>query len=216
VPDTTLDAEIQAEIEAEFAELTAEISRINALPETPAPEKVALLEALRTQWRSRERPQATEDDRPAWRRSIDDAVTAAVDGLLDDGLRVGLDGDIQFDLQGESLKLHGQPVVDALLGGLRATLSERFPAIDAAAKSGVDPGRMLMATLLGGLEQAVRSAAEAKPTAPDPTEDPEETNPEAGPPTVKMNVDFSKLIGALLKPAVPATDKPDPDDEKPS
>ena len=209
--DDTIDADIQAEIEAEFAELTAEIDRINALPQTAAPEKVAMLEALRTQWRGRERKAAEDDDRPEWRRSIDDAVSQAVDGLLTDGLDVDLDGNIQFDLQGESMKIHGQPVVDALIGGLQATLADRFPAISAASQAGVDPGRMLMATLLGGLDQAVRSRTE-RPTAPTKATPASEEAPAEGTPAakgaVKMNIDFSALIGALLKPPAAKDDSP--------
>ena len=49
--ESNIDAEVRAEIEAEFAELTAEIERINALPQTAAPEKAAMLEALRERLR---------------------------------------------------------------------------------------------------------------------------------------------------------------------
>ena len=206
--DETMDAEIQAEIEAEFAELTAEIARINALPQTAAPEKVAMLEALRAQWRGRERRAPEGDDRPEWRRSIDDAVSQAVDGLLADGLDVDLDGNIQFDLQGDTMKMHGQPVVDALIAGLQATLADRFPAIDAASRAGVDPGRMLMATLLGGLDQAVRDRT-GRSEAP-PEDQAAEDRP-ASKAAVKMNIDFSGLIGALLKP--PAGGQPGSDDD---
>ena len=141
-----------------------------------------------------------------------------VDGLLEDGLRVDLDGQIQFDLQGDSLKAHGQPVVDALLAGLQATLAERFPGLNAASQAGVDPGRMLMATLLGGLEQAVRSAtgdASQPKVQPEAQEPKTSDEPEA--PSVKMNIDFSGLIGALLQPKAPdagapkePTHEPDP------
>ena len=208
--EANIDPEVRAEIEAEFAELTAEIERINALPQTAAPEKAAMLEALRQQWRERRPVAVSQEGAPPWRRAFDVAIGDAVDGLLTEGLDVDLDGNIQFDLQSDSLKMHGQPVVDALLTGLQATLAERFPALGAATKAGVDPGRMFMAALLGGLEQVVSSSIKPSATSEDVPSD-AKAAPEGGDSAVKMSVDFGGLIGALLKPPKPATAEDAPD-----
>ncbi|MFT7580977.1 MAG: hypothetical protein ACI9MR_002651 [Myxococcota bacterium] len=131
------DPNVLAEIEAEFAELTAEIDRISALPTSRSPEKAALLKGLREQWQKK----STEHgDRPEWRARIDDTISEAVGKILEDGLQETADGKLAFQLQGDSLTTHGQPVLTALLGGFQGYLAERFPAPSAAPKPAADDG----------------------------------------------------------------------------
>ncbi|MCA9517804.1 MAG: hypothetical protein KC635_22850, partial [Myxococcales bacterium] len=117
------DPALLAEIEAEFAELRAEIDRISAAPGTTGPMKAQLLKAIRQQWRER----AVLKDRPQWRKKLDDVLGEALEKIMADGLVEGPGGQMQFQLQGSTLQDQGGPVMTALLDGFQGYLQERFP-----------------------------------------------------------------------------------------
>ena len=144
-----LDAALLAEIEREFAELTAEIEKINALPALGAPEKAAMIESLRTSWRSRHEGKA---ERPEWRKTVDAAVDDAVDSVLKDSIEVDVDGNLSFNLRPEALGPHGQPLMNAAAVALRAKLSEILPGVDLGSTEDKDPGKLLSDTLMTAMQ----------------------------------------------------------------
>ena len=130
------DPELLAEIEAEFAELTAELERINALPRSMAPKKAELVKSLREQWFAK---QGARPDRPEWRKKMDDALGEAISKILEDGIQETGDGRLEFALRNDSVQTHGGPLMEALLVGFRQMLTEKLakpPQAQAAA-----PGR---------------------------------------------------------------------------
>jgi len=154
-PEGLDDPALLAEIEAEFAELTAEIHRISAMPSNTGPRKSELLEALRASWR--ERLTARTGDRPEWRQKLDDTISKAVDRLLEDGIIENPDGSLGFALRGDSLKTEGGPLLRGLLDGFSNMLSERFPAPTTPASPEAVAANPLQ-SLLGGLGQMLAGA----------------------------------------------------------
>lgn len=156
------DPALLAEIEAEFAELRAEIDRISAMPATSGPRKAELLRALRKQWR--ERP--VSKDQPAWRAKLDVVVGAALEQIMAEGLQEGPGGNMQFQLQGSSLQDHGGPVLSALLDGFQAYLAEKFPASPPAPPKGkVAAPPTPLQGLVAGLGQMLSKAVSDARTA---------------------------------------------------
>ncbi|PKN57868.1 MAG: hypothetical protein CVU56_08550, partial [Deltaproteobacteria bacterium HGW-Deltaproteobacteria-14] len=117
------DPELLAEIEAEFAELTAELDRINALPRSMAPKKAELVKSLREQWFAK---QGARGDRPQWRKKMDDALGEAISKILEDGIHETGDGRLEFAMRNESVQTHGGPLMEALLAGFREMLTEKL------------------------------------------------------------------------------------------
>lgn len=157
------DPALLAEIEAEFAELTAEIQRISAMPASVGPRKSELLEALRASWR--ERLKLKTADRPEWRQRLDDTIGRAVDRLLEDGLVENADGSIGFALRGDTIQNEGGPLLRGLLDGLSNMLTEKFPPPEAAANGAGAGGAAAnnaaanpLQGLLGGLGQMLAGA----------------------------------------------------------
>ena len=113
-------------IEEEFAALDAELKRIAAMPLRTREQQNALvvaLESLRDGWQKKGRAQL---DAPAWRRVVDEAVTAAFDGILAE-VRAGAGdaaGVVRLDPQ--MLQRHLRPVLDAVADGLRKNLVHKF------------------------------------------------------------------------------------------
>ncbi|HRE91623.1 MAG TPA: hypothetical protein PK095_21065, partial [Myxococcota bacterium] len=153
-PEGLDDPALLAEIEAEFAELTAEIQRISAMPASVGPRKSELLEALRASWR--ERLKLKTADRPEWRQRLDDTIGRAVDRLLEDGLVENADGSIGFALRGDTIQSEGGPLMRGLLEGLSNMLTEKFPppGPDASKEAPANP----LQGLLGGLGQVLAGA----------------------------------------------------------
>ena len=149
--DDALDPELLAEIEREFAELTAEIEKINALPTLGAREKAAMIESLRTSWRTRHEGKV----RPDWRVTVDAAVDDAVDAVLKDSIEVDVDGNLLFNLRPEALGAHGQPLMNAAAVALRAKLAEVLPGVDLGSSEGKDPGQLLSDTLMTAMQAFV-------------------------------------------------------------
>lgn len=165
-PEGLDDPALLAEIEAEFAELTAEIQRISAMPSHVGPRKSELLEALRASWR--ERLKAKTGDRPEWRQKLDETISRAVDRLLEDGIVENADGSLGFALRGDTIQSEGGPLLRGLLDGLSHMLTEKFPppAPPSAAQGGSAAGSAAQAGapanplqgLLGGLGQVLAGA----------------------------------------------------------
>jgi len=153
-PEGLDDPALLAEIEAEFAELTAEIQRISAMPSSAAPRKSQLLEGLRASWR--ERLAARTGDRPEWRKKLDDTIGDAVERLLEDGIVENPDGSLAFALRGDTLKNEGGPLLRGLMDGLSNMLSERFPAPKPATPD--EPPANPLQSLLGGLGHMLAGA----------------------------------------------------------
>lgn len=165
-PEGLDDPALLAEIEAEFAELTAEIQRISAMPSQVGPRKSELLEALRASWR--ERLKAKTGDRPEWRQKLDETISRAVDRLLEDGIVENADGSLGFALRGDTIQSEGGPLLRGLLDGLSHMLTEKFPpptppgaaqggSSAASAAQGAAPANPLQG-LLGGLGQVLAGA----------------------------------------------------------
>ena len=137
-------------IEEEFAELDAELKRIASLPvQTPEQRNALLvaLEALRADWEARAR-----GDVPPWRKTVDQAVAKAFDGLILDLQRSG-DATGAFKLDAPLLQAHLRPVFDALAEGLKQNLVQKFgkrppPGTPPPKVDGADVAAMLL-TLLG-------------------------------------------------------------------
>ena len=144
-----LDAALMAEIEQEFAELTAEIAKINALPSLGAPEKAAMIESLRTAWQARHEG---KPERPEWRVEVDRAVDDAVDSVLRDSVVVDVDGNVLFDLKPDALGPHGKPLMNAAATALRAKLGEMLPGVDLGDGAETDPGKLLSSTLMAAAQ----------------------------------------------------------------
>ncbi len=153
-PEGLDDPALLAEIEAEFAELTAEIQRISAMPSSAAPRKSQLLEGLRASWR--ERLAARTGDRPEWRKKLDDTIGEAVERLLEDGIVENADGSLAFALRGDTLKNEGGPLLRGLMDGLSNMLAERFPAPKPATPD--EPPANPLQSLLGGLGHMLAGA----------------------------------------------------------
>jgi hypothetical protein len=105
-------------IDEEFAALTRELDRLAGQPRKTSKEQetvVAAVEKLQAEWR---RKLAEHPDRPEWQKRVQQALAAALGTLARDDKSFGLDGKLTLKLDGETLKKHGAPVVDALLGGL--------------------------------------------------------------------------------------------------
>ena len=153
-PEGLDDPALLAEIEAEFAELTAEIQRISAMPSGAAPRKSELLESLRASWRAR--LAARTGERPEWRKRLDDTIGQAVDRLLEDGIVENPDGSLAFALRGDTLKNEGGPLLRGLMDGLSNLLSERFPAPTPATPD--EPPANPLQSLLGGLGHMLAGA----------------------------------------------------------
>ncbi|TNF26645.1 MAG: hypothetical protein EP329_20915, partial [Deltaproteobacteria bacterium] len=117
------DPQLLAEIEAEFAELTAEIEKINALPRSMTPKKAELIKDLKRQWLAK---RAESGDRPEWRKRMDDAIGEAITKVLEDGIQETPDGRMEFALQNDSLQVHGGPLMEALLTGFKHMLAEKL------------------------------------------------------------------------------------------
>lgn len=147
--DGPLDAALLAEIEQEFAELTAEIEKINALPALGAPEKAAMIETLRTSWHARHE---NKPERPQWRKTVDQAVDNAVDAVLRDSVEVDVDGNVLFNLKPDALGPHGKPLMNAAAIALRAKLTEMLPGVDLGDGSQTDPGKLLSETLMAAAQ----------------------------------------------------------------
>lgn len=165
-PEGLDDPALLAEIEAEFAELTAEIQRISAMPSHVGPRKSELLEALRASWR--ERLKAKTGDRPEWRQKLDETISRAVDRLLEDGIVENADGSLGFALRGDTIQSEGGPLLRGLLDGLSHMLTEKFPPPAPAAQGGSASAEANgaaqaaaanpLAGLLGGLGQVLAGA----------------------------------------------------------
>lgn len=164
-PEGLDDPALLAEIEAEFAELTAEIQRISAMPSHVGPRKSELLEALRASWR--ERLKAKTGDRPEWRQKLDETISRAVDRLLEDGIVENADGSLGFALRGDTIQSEGGPLLRGLLDGLSHMLTEKFPppTPPGSAQGDAAAGATQNATqanplqgLLGGLGQVLAGA----------------------------------------------------------
>ena len=153
-PEGLDDPALLAEIEAEFAELTAEIQRISAMPSHVGPRKSELLEALRASWR--ERLEAKTGDRPQWRQKLDETISRAVDRLLEDGIVENADGSIGFALRGDTLQNEGGPLLRGLLDGLSNMLTEKLPS--AAPATPANPLQGLLGNLGQVLAGALKSA----------------------------------------------------------
>lgn len=170
------DPELLAEIEAEFAELTAEIERISAMPSSVHPQKSELLQALRDNWRNKFK---SDPSRPEWRQRLDASLSRAVDRILEDGLQQNADGSLAFNLKGETLQEEGAPVLRGLLDGLVHILEKKFPAPGStAAAPGPDaPPPNPLQALIGSFGQvlagALKNAMQGGSTkASIPTDDP--------------------------------------------
>lgn len=164
-PEGLDDPALLAEIEAEFAELTAEIHRISAMPSHVGPRKSELLEALRASWR--ERLLAKTGDRPEWRQKLDETISRAVDRLLEDGIVENADGSLGFALRGDTIQSEGGPLLRGLLDGLSHMLTEKFPPpappdnAQGASTAGAAPNAAQanpLQGLLGGLGQVLAGA----------------------------------------------------------
>ncbi len=149
--DVGLDPALLAEIDAEFSDLEREIARISGLPNAAGSAKVALLEHLRAEWRKKaeEQPDA---NKPEWKRRIDSVVSDAVQAIVEDGLVEDGQGNLSFNLEGDSVTTHGKPVLDAFVQGLPHLLKDKFG--DGAQNNPI-------AQLLTGLAQTVASKAAA-------------------------------------------------------
>ncbi|MFO0747242.1 MAG: hypothetical protein U1F43_16485 [Myxococcota bacterium] len=119
-----VDPAVLAEIEAEFASITQEIQRISAMPRSSAPKKAELLKQIRADWKAKS--ESRSPDRPEWRQRLDTAVDAAIDKLLVDSLVDMPDGQIGFQLRGDSMQTEAPPIIRALLDGLFANWQERL------------------------------------------------------------------------------------------
>lgn len=150
------DPELLAEIEAEFAELTAELERINALPRSMAPKKAELVKSLREQWFAK---QGARADRPEWRKKMDDALGEAISKILEDGIQETGDGRLEFALRNDSVQTHGGPLMEALLVGFRQMLTEKLakpPQAPAPGRPAAPPNPLQ--GLLFGLGQMLAQA----------------------------------------------------------
>lgn|GEM_PF-37296 len=157
--DAALAQEVMGEIDAEFAELEAEIQRIAELPTTAAPEKVALLAALREKWRARLKERAEEaekdDKRPPWRKRIDKVLEGAIEEILEDQ-EVDLDGNLAFKLESATVQKHAPAVMQALASGLGEALTSSVSLGD---KGKPETGaQQLMRQLLAGFGTAFGQA----------------------------------------------------------
>lgn len=153
------DPALIAEIEAEFAELTAELERIQAMPRSMAPKKAELVKSLREQWFAKQEARA---DRPEWRKKMDDALGEALTHILEDGIQETPDGRLEFGLRGDSVQTHGQPLISALLDGFQQMLVERFakPRAPEPDATGKRPPPNPMQGLIVGLGQMLAQAIE--------------------------------------------------------
>lgn len=194
-PEGLDDPALLAEIEAEFAELSAEIQRISAMPSSAGmgPQKRELIEALRASWR--ERLTAKHGDRPEWRKKLDETIGKAVDRLLEDGIIENADGSLGFALRGDTLKNEGGPLLRGLLDGLSHMLSERFPATPAPAAPGQGaaqtPANPLQG-LLGGLGQMLAGALKSAVS---------QVGAQAGPVTTSLPTGGGGNVKVVVKPA---------------
>jgi len=140
-------------IEDEFAELDAELKRIAAMPLRTREQQNALLmalESLRDGWHNKGRAQ---NDAPAWRRVVDDAIAAAFDGVLTEVRASAGDAAGIVRLEPQMLQRHMRPVFDAVANGLRQNLVQKFgkaqpPGAPAPQVDGADVAAILL-TLFG-------------------------------------------------------------------
>ena len=150
------DPALLAEIEAEFAELSAELERIHQLPRSMAPKKAELVRGLREQWAQK---QAARPDRPEWRQRLDDALGEALGRILEDGIQETADGKLAFTLNQDSVQSYGGPLLTAVLDGFRHMLADKLkpaPAPAASAKPAAPPNPLQ--GLVVGLGQMLAQA----------------------------------------------------------
>ncbi|HEX6836376.1 MAG TPA: hypothetical protein VF334_07365 [Polyangia bacterium] len=119
------DSELPS-IEDEFAALDAEIKRIAAMPLRTREQQNALLvalESLRDGWQKKGRAQP---EAPPWRRVVDEAITAAFDGILAEVRAGAAEAAGVVRLDPLMLQRHLRPVLDAVADGLRRNLVQKF------------------------------------------------------------------------------------------
>jgi hypothetical protein len=188
------DADLTAELDAEFADLNREIERISSLPQEWAKEQqVQQLTKLRDDWLVKARE---HKDRPQWQRKVEEALGSAFEKILRDGTQVGFDGKMSFRLNQDSLGTHGTPVLGTLLEGLSEVLAEKVRTFTLAAMS----AKPIVASSTP-VEPAAPSpaAAEAK-EAPTPGQTAQPAQPVGETPQVQIKLDLQILLGALLQP----------------
>jgi hypothetical protein len=113
-----MDDEAKRAIDEEFAELERELARIQALPQQTPREQQAVLNAyerLRAEWHAKI---AAHPEQPEWQQRMQRALADGLGHVLRDRKSFGLDGKMTFHLDGEQLKKHGAPVLNAFLDGL--------------------------------------------------------------------------------------------------
>lgn len=134
-------------IEEEFAALDVELKRIAAMPLRTREQQNALLmalESLRDGWQQKGRALG---DAPAWRRVVDEAISAGFDGVLAEVRASAGDAGGVVRLDPQMLQRHMRPVLDAVADGLRQNLVQKFgkpqppgappPQVDGADVAGI-------------------------------------------------------------------------------
>lgn len=168
--DETTAAEFMSALDAEFAELETEIARIGALPQAGTPQKVAMLQALRAKWKERNTARVEDEDRPRWRRSIDEALQEAIGQILDDQA-VDIDGNLAFNLETDTVQRNAPKVMQALAAGLGEAMASG--AVRAKSSEPETGPQQLLRQLLAGfgsaMGQALKPAAAKAAAAPKPT-----------------------------------------------
>jgi hypothetical protein len=114
-------------IDDEFAELQKEIERVSTIAPTAASSNVAgiinALTGLKKHW---DEKTATRFDGPKWRRRVDEAIGAALAKLLQVGQSVDRQGNLGFQLGGDTLTNVAKPVVSAALDGLEQAFVDKW------------------------------------------------------------------------------------------
>jgi len=125
-PIDPIDADILAELDAEFAELEAEVARINAMPQGWAQDQVDALLKLKEAWA--EKLDELPEDRPEWRKRVDTLLASAAEGLIKEAHAVDVHGRMSFAPDSETMTKHGAPLVMAAMQGLAENLSKSLSA----------------------------------------------------------------------------------------
>lgn len=110
-------------IDDEFAALEAEIARLTQeAPKTPKDGAgiVQALEALKAEWAQK------TGDRPDWRRRVDEAITRAIDRVLQAGQAVDAHGNLAFTLDGQAVQTEGREVLHTLVDGLAQAFVDKW------------------------------------------------------------------------------------------
>jgi hypothetical protein len=116
------EALLAAEIEAEFEDIRAEIDRINIQERVGGPTKRLLLQQYREHKKATRK---TDLSRSPARKKLDDAIEAAIDGFVEQGLVEKADGTLALTFNSELIGTHGIPVLTAILDAVRAGLVEQ-------------------------------------------------------------------------------------------